>query len=252
MSRADLKPVIQELVNLPSRGLIYRKIPKKFSIRPLTVNELKMLYGASNTMHVLDNIIQSVVDVEDFPVEELLAGDRMYLAYMIRAVTFGPEYTVKPYCSVCKDVKTIEFDLTKDIEIDYLPDDFKNPRSIGNLPVCGDEIEIKLLTGKDFERILNRSKEIRNKFPDYQGDPMYPVTLATQISSINGERLTSRDKEEYVLDLHAKDDIYITQKIKEVQCGPKMPIELECPDCGATLYARIELSEDFFRPELEF
>ena len=217
-----------------------------------TYNELKMLYGSSNTFQALNKIIKSVVDVEDFPVEDLISADKLYLAYMIRAITFTEEYKAHPYCPYCKENVDVSIDLLKDIEIDYLPDDFENPRNIGKLPKSGDEIELKLLTGSDFERIMNRSKEIRDKYPEYEGDPLYPITLGMQIASVNGKKMGSRDLEEYVLDMHAMDDLYINQKISDVKVGPVLPVEVPCPHCGTTLQISVNVSEDFFRPELDF
>lgn len=251
-NKMSMKPVLQEIVKLPSRGMIYDNLPETFSIRPMTVNELKMLYGAGSTMNALNQIIESVVDVKNFPINDLISADKLYLAFLIRAITFGEMYKAKPYCSYCKKNIDVEFNLLNDIEIDYLPDNFENPRNIGKLPISGDEIELKLLTTGDFERIINRSKEIKKKFEEYVGDPIYPVTLASQIASVNGKKMGSRDLEEYVLDLHAMDDLYINKKVKEVKVGPKIPVEVSCPECGSTLYVNISVSEDFFRPELDF
>ena len=252
MSNNNLKPVIQETVNLPSKGIIYDGLAESFSIRPMTVNELKMLYGASNTMAALSQILESVVDAKKFNIDELVSADKLYLAFMLRAITFGEEYKANPYCPQCKKSMEVSFSLIKDVEIEYLKDDFKNPRSIGKLPVSGDEIEIKLLTNKDFEKILNRAKRIRKDFPDYQGDPIYPVTLAAQIVSINNKQLPSRDLEEYILDMHAKDDAYINVMVKKDAFGPKMPVSVECPECASELFVNVPIAEDFFRPELEF
>lgn len=247
-----LKPTILETVELPSRGMIYHNVPESFSIRPMTVNELKMLYGASNTMTALNKILKSVIDVEDFPIEDMIAADKLYLAYRLRAITFTPEYKAKVYCEYCKENVDVSVDLLNDIEIKYLPEGFENPRNIGKLPVSGDEIEIKLLTNKDFDKIINRSSEIRNKYPDYEGDPLYPITLGMQIATVNGKKMSSRDIEEYVLDMPAMDDLYINKKIGEVEVGPVLPVEVECPKCGHTVYVNVRLAEDFFRPELDF
>lgn len=248
-----IQPTIIETVKLPSKGLLYKGIPDSFSIRPMTVNEVKMLYGSSNTLQALNKIIQSViVDVPDFPVEDMVSADKLYLAYMIRSITFTPEYKSRPYCPYCKTQVDVSIDLMNDIEVEYLPDDFQNPRNIGKLPVSGDEIEIRLLTSSDFERIINRANEIRKKFPEYEGEPTYPVTMAMQIYSVNGKRLGSRDMEEYVLDMSAMDDLYINKKVAELSFGPKMPVEVECPHCGTTLNVSVNIAEDFFRPSMDF
>lgn len=248
-----IQPTIVETVKLPSKGLLYKDLPDTFSIRPMTVNEVKMLYGSSNTLRALNKIIQSVVvDIPDFPVEDLISADKLYIAYMIRAITFTPEYKAKPYCPYCKETVDVSIDLLNDIEIDYLPDDFQNPRNIGKLPKSGDEIELRLLTTSDFERIINRANEIKKKYPEYEGEPTYPVTMAMQIASVNGKKLGSRDMEEYVLDMPAMDDLYISKFTTELKVGPRMPVEVECPHCGTSLEVSVNLAEDFFRPSMDF
>lgn len=254
MGKADLKPVIQELAELPSRGKFYDgKIPETFSIRPMTVNELKMLYGSSNTMKALNSIIKSVViDVEDFPVDDLLIGDKFYLAYKIRAITFGPEYNTTIKCPECGKISKVSIDLIDDIEIDRYPEDMENPRSIGKLPVSGDEITVKVISTGELERMLKRSEEISKKFPDYVGDPMYIESTAFQIDSINGKKRSLTDIEQYLMDMHAKDDLYIMHHLGKYSCGPKTPVLSQCPECGADVRVGIMISEDFFRPELDF
>lgn len=250
MSKADFQPVIQETIELPSKGLLNYDIPNEFNIRPLTVNEMKMLYGSSNTINALDNIIKSVVNVPDFPVEKLHIGDKLYLAYRIRSVTFGEEYKVNVYCPTCNKRVDVSLNLM-DADIDYLPEGFTDPREIGELPVSKDKISLKVMRGFDYEKVFKRAQEIKRNFPDFLGDPMYHLSLAAQIHSINGKVCKNpRETEEYILKLHARDDFYITKKVKEINCGPKPIQTVTCPDCGEPLSIAIEVGEDFFRPEL--
>lgn len=250
MSRADFKPVIQDTVDLPSRGLLNPGLPEHFNIRPLTVNEMKMLFGSGNTIAVLNNLIKAVVDVPDFPVEDLHVGDKLYLAYKIRAVTFGEEYKVNVYCPSCDKRVDVSMNLS-DAIIDRLPDGFTDPRDIGKLPVSGDVIQLRVLRGHDVERIFKRAQEIKKNYPDFIGDPMYHLSIAAQIFTINGKEQKDRaGLEEYVMTMHARDDFFITKKVKEVSCGPRPIQEVTCPHCKETLSIGIEVSEDFFRPEL--
>ncbi len=246
------KYTIQETIKLPSRGLIYKGIPESFSMRPMSVSELSMLYGGSNTMNALDDILASVISEENFPIEDLISADKVYLAYMLRAITFGEEYKAKVYCPKCKKTKDVSFSLIEDIKVNYLEDNFENPRNIGKLPICGDEVTLKLLTTKDITRVFNRAQEIREQFDDYKGEPIYPLMIASQIATVNGKKKQSRELEDYVMDLHAVDNLYIDKKISEVKVGPVTPVEVECPTCGGTLEVTVNIAEDFFRPQLEF
>lgn len=251
MSSADFKPVIQETVDLPSKGQLNPELPASFEIRPLTVNEMKMLYGSGSPLNALNNILRAVVNVPDFPVDKLHVGDKLYLAYRLRAITFGEDYRVSTYCPACQ--KRVETSLNLlEAEMDTLPDGFSDPRDIGKLPVCGDSISLKVMRSGDIEKVYKRAQEIKRLYPEYIGDPMYPLSLAAQIYSINGKPQTnSRDLENYVLKLHAKDDFFITTQVAKVKNGPRATQVVSCPDCGQEIMIQIEMGEDFFRPGLE-
>lgn len=250
--KRDFKSTIIEKINLPSRGFPYGdSIPESFNIRPMTLNETKLLYGSSDTSTALDEIIKQCVDVEDFPVKKLLMGDKLYISYQIRILTFGEKYESAIYCPTCKKFVEASLDLS-DIEINYAPEDFKTVKDIGNLPVSGDNIVTKTLTVGDFENVLDRAREIKKDYPDYQGDPLLPLTVAAQIVSINDKKMNSRSREEYAHKMHAMDEIYFSQMVDDTIIGPATEQHADCPECGKDLSTSIQVGEDFFRPKLKF
>lgn len=251
--KKDFKTSIQETVNLPSRGIAYDEslIPTTFNMRPMTVNETKIIYGSGDVMTALDTVLQNCIDVEDFPITKLLLGDKLYLSYQLRALTFGENYDIRVYCPTCKKAHDVTLDLTQ-IEIDYAPDDFQLTKNIGKLPVSGDEIVTKVLTVGDYENVTKRAKEIKDEYPDYQGDPFLPLAVAAQISTVNDRKMNSRQREEYATNMHAMDELYFSKKVQNVPIGPKPTQHVDCPECGKELNVTIRMGEDFFRPSINF
>lgn len=249
---SKLEASLQELVNLPSRGIPYKgQIQSSFMMRPLTVNETKMFYGTGNVQGALDKVLGKVIDIEDFPVGELVMGDKLYLAYQLRALTFGENYDLPIHCQSCDKQSDVSFNLNE-AEIDYADENYSMTTDIGKLPVCGDTVITKILRVKDYEKLFKRVKEITDQYPEYEGSPFVPLLIAAQISTINGEKKHSRELEEYANNMHAKDELYFTQKTNRASVGPKSVQHVECPNCGSKVPIQIVVGEDFFRPELKF
>lgn len=250
--KKDFKANIQEKINLPSRGIPYGDdIPESFTMKPMTLNETKIIYGSSNTMNALDSVLKKCINIEDFPVHKLLLGDKLYLAYQLRALTFGEMYNVSLFCPTCKKPVDVSFNLTQ-AEIDYAPDNFEMYKNIGKLPYSGDEIVTKVLTVGDYENLMERAEEIKREYPEYEGDPILPLSVAAQIYTINGEKRPSRLKEEYATNMHAMDEIYFSEKVQNIAIGPKVLQHIDCPECGRNLEFAINMGEQFFRPKLSF
>jgi len=236
-------------INLPSKGQTYPNCPETFSIAGLTVNQLKMLYGYEDLDVAVEQILKSVIlEPKDFPVDILLNEDKYYICLLLKAITYGPDMTTNIYCPECKKQVEVHYNLLNDIEVTSIPEGFKNPYDIGKLPKCGDKITLKLLTHKDFKAINTRVTEIKEKYPDYEGDPTYPVMLSKYINTINGEVPIRADLEAYVDELSAMDAIYIEEKVKEVFFGVKPLITEKCSICGHEIMLPLpRLSTEFFR-----
>lgn len=249
---AKTKAIITDEVSLPSKGLLYNgKIPSTIVMRPMTVNELKILYGSASTMIALNSILKEVItNVKDLNVDDLLLDDKYYLAYQLRIMTFGEMYDADVRCPHCGKEDHVQFNLSE-LKVKELPDDYVDPRNIGKLPKSGDTIETKLLRVGDFARIIKRAGEIRKKYPDFEGEPTYHLSLAAQVATVNGEKKSSRDMEQYILDMHAVDAMYLQKKLNEFEFGLDVAVTHECKSCGEEMNLQLAIGEDFFRPELE-
>ena len=66
-------------VNLPSKGLLYEDIPEEITLRAITTNDEKMLYG-STSGNAFSKVIKScIVSPENVDVGDLLPFDEQFL-----------------------------------------------------------------------------------------------------------------------------------------------------------------------------
>ncbi len=132
---------------LPSQGLFGG--PKKVTVRPMTTREEKMLYTTKDSTY-LDKIVKScIVEPSDCSLDNLHAADITYLLFMIREMTFGPNYKQNMQCPYCNHQQLIEIDITE--MANYLLDfEELEKYSTIELPICGDTIKIKLLSNKNW------------------------------------------------------------------------------------------------------
>lgn len=248
--KTNFTPTFMEKVSLPSRGIPYGDlIPEKFSIKPLSVKEIGVLYGSSAFSSALDKVLEMVVDVDEFPSKQLLLGDKLYLTYQLRAITFGENYDLSMRCPHCKKQVEPSFNLST-AEIDYAPEDLKVLFEIGPLPVSKDKLTLKLLRVGDYEKIFDRIQEIKKEYPDYEGDPYYMVMTSSQIHMVNGVKMPLIQKEQYTNDMHAMDELYMSQNSEVAPIGPRPNQSVECPECHKNITFQIRVAEDFFRPKL--
>ena len=244
--------IITDTVKLPSKGLLYDgEIPAMITMRPMSVNELKMLYGSASTLNALNSILREVITSTTIDIENMLLEDKYFLSYQLRILTFGEEYSTDLVCPHCRKKQKVTFNLS-DLQVVELPDDFSEPINIGKLPKSGDELELKLLRVKDSIHILQRVREILDKYPDFEGTPVLHLNLAASIAKVNGKKQSSRDLEQYVLDMHALDAYYLQEHIAKIKFGLDPSVSCACENCGKAIDMSIAIGEDFFRPSLGF
>lgn len=247
---ARSRTTIQETYNLPSRGLLGEDIPKTVKLRAMTTMEEKMRLAGSGITLMPDIIKACIVDPDGVDTHVFPLFDISYLMYKLRTITYGSEYKITLRCPSCGQ----RFDVTvnlDDLEVNELPDDFKNPITIDNLPISGDTIECKILTVNDYADIETEKKRIMKKFPDYVGDPELILSVQKRIVSINGESMPEFKVKEYVENLHARDYQYIISKYNDATASLGLvttDLMEVCPKCGSDVDFDLPITTEFFRP----
>lgn len=250
------KSTITEICTLPSsESNIYNGLIEKgqtFELRAMSTLEEKLRLSSSNGTKVLPKLIQAcIVEPDtDIDVSKLKFFDLQYLMYKLRTVTYGPEYKIEVRCPYCGKLNEISVNLD-DIPVSKVPADFEEPYLLPALPVCGDVIGVKLLSVEDYDTISKEAKRIKNKYPDYLGDPEFIVKWKTIIQTINGEVAEQHTIQPYIENMNAKDFRFLESKYDKIsnEYGLNLDMLETCKSCGEDIEYTLPVTNEFFRPE---
>ena len=145
-------------VKLPSKGLLYEDIPEEITLRAITTNDEKMLYG-STSGNAFSKVLKScVVAPENINVGDLLPFDEQFLMLKLRTHTYGSMYSIQGVCPECGHKHVFEVNLDE-FPVFTLDDNFKEPLEF-TLPECGSQVSVKLLRNRDYDSIRSQAKKI--------------------------------------------------------------------------------------------
>jgi len=255
-------------ITLPSRGLPYKDaIPEgRVSVSPMRTTEEKVLQGSStgSIVQAIDLIISRCVPAVSNSVgaDHLVLGDRFYLLNVVRAVSYGQEYTFQVNCESCNQRFKHTVQIPDDFEIQELKEDWKEPFYV-ELPLSKLKVGLKLLRGTD-ERSISKyvdriyaKVDTRDASQKLAGDPAYSFRLATHMVSMEGpEQTFDRDNTpdfqskamSLVEQMYARDAQAIRQAVADNDCGPNIEMNLECPKCRTGFATVMPYQLEFFRP----
>ena len=230
---------------LPSQGLFGG--PKKVTVRPMTTIEEKMIYTARDSSF-LNKIVKScIVEPADVNLDNLHSADITYLLYMIREMTFGPNYKQVMQCPYCNLKQDIEIDITE--MTTYLLD-FEELAKLSEftLPVCGDTLKIKLLSNGDIEDINKTIKRLvkDDKLQDPDGYE-YTYRFAKLIETINGEEKDIKEVVSYLDNLNLRDFNEIKRALSQIRIGLDTTNVRVCKKCGEEVEVQGVAVPEFFR-----
>lgn len=237
---------------LPSKGLLYGdNFDGHFSMRMFTTKEERIRLSSNEnflfTMAAMLNSCISTTNGVSVDTKWFTEFDFIYTMYKARIISYGNMYKVSAKCPHCNHVFGVETDLDK-LKVIYLPDDFKEPIDIGELPRLKDTVQVRLLRINDSIEIDKEATEILAQDKDYIGDPRHNLTLEHQIVSVNGKQLTKAEIKEYVDNLPAVDDQYIRYKISRIRAGLVLDDITTCPHCSNKVPYSLAVNSNFFRP----
>ena len=183
-----------EVVELPSKGLIYPKdnplSSGKIEMKYMTAREEDILTNQNYIQKgiVLDKLIESLI-VSKVNIKDIIVGDKNAILIASRVLGYGKDYTFKSYSRKTNKIEDFTIDLTtlkdkilnkKDlIEVGVNEFDFKLPHTKGN-------ITYKILTHGD-EIAIDKEVQGQNKIkPNY--NPEVTTRLKYMITSVEGDR----------------------------------------------------------------
>jgi acetylornithine deacetylase/succinyl-diaminopimelate desuccinylase-like protein len=99
------------------------------------------------------------------------------------------------------------------------------------------EVTLREITGADQEAMLN---------PQLRNNPAKMLTallarVITKLGTLEGRQVDAG----VTANMFKSDRDFLILKLKEIDSGPEMDIDVECPDCGKKFKAMLDIS-DFF------
>jgi hypothetical protein len=248
----DVEDLIE--VVLPSNGIPYGWDDGKVMLRVMTTKEEKLFATASGltkSTHIITKLIQACVDTRKLDPRDLIIGDRVYLLFMLRSCTYTHRYDIPVTCEseLCRK----KFVTTLDIENLETRQLKEGPTFTVELPEKKDTVELRLLTGRDEEAIIDfqrkqqrYAEKLKLHYDDI--DNTYEFRLALSIASINGESVDQKAKMKYVSSMKGKDSLIIRNTLDEYEPGIELLLNIECVYCGYENEVVMPMTSEFFRP----
>lgn len=244
-----------EIVELPSKGLLYLKDSKlatgKIEMKYMTAKEEDILTNSNYIKQgiVLDKLLQSLI-VSDVNYDEILIADKDALLIAARILGYGKEYSFQYLNPSTGQYENITVDLTqlkeKSLDESALIEKGKNEFKYV-LPTTGTELIIRLLTIKDERDIEREIAGLKKVSPNVSFD--LTTRLKYTILAVNGDRATATIRD--FVDNHflSKDSRALRKYLTEI--APGVELKFDFVSEGYTEEGiDIPMNTNFFWPEL--
>ena len=208
-----------EIVELPSKGLVYSKE------NPLSSGQIEMKYMTARHEDILTNInnLKNGTAIEktlkalissDVNYDDLILGDRNGLLIAARILAYGKDYQFKYVNSDTEEEEIITADLQK-LEYKKINETlYTNANEFSfELPFSKNTVTFKLLTVGDDKKIDDEAKGLKKALNQ---DPGASLRLKFQIQSVNGDRSNKTIREFVDTALMARDASALRQYINEI------------------------------------
>jgi hypothetical protein len=246
-----------EIVSLPSKGLLYPQEHPLYNeesveIKAMTAREEDLLTSRAliKNKTVTSALMKACILNKLVDPEDLLIGDRNAILIGIRVTGYGSDYGVKIKCPECEEEFDNSFSLSG-LQIKPLTATPVQPNMnlfSFKLPLSGQEVQFKLLTGKDeveMDLMAERKKKLGS-----QVENSITSRLFQSIVSISGE--TDRNKiSNAVNNLRAADARALRTYMKDIMPDVDMKQEVKCTKCPAVSEVDVPIGPTFFWPDID-
>ena len=241
---------MKETIHLPLNGVLYDSIPTTLVIRSLTTKEEQLLFGSTSD-YTIDTIIQNcIVEPKNFPINDLIPADKMFILFKIRIVTYGEDYNQYVYCPYCKyeGVTSVNLDMLPCEELDE--DKIKLPLKM-TLKSSKDQLELRVLTEKDYKNIRTRAEKVSKKLNIPFAQVERKLRFAKQIKAINGVNVDAFEAEKYYDGMSVRDVRYVDSALASIKVGYQGLLDCQCPSCKKDLTIPFEMTSEFLMPTFQ-
>lgn len=244
---------IREDFELPSKGKIYgKKFDPHFTLRSMTTeDEMRRLAPSQNPYKSMSDIIESCLE-NKFPISvyDLCLGDYTYLLHKLRVVTYGADYNLRFTCPSCGKSEIITINLD-DMKVDTYNDNIKELMNV-MLPVSKNEVTLRFQTPRDLDRISRDARQMKEDFPEMEGDPTILLTLQSLIESVDGAPIDPIMIKETLKKLPMRDTNAISKTATKLNSsiGIDTNLHIRCSGCGAEVDTPFRYTSEFFGPTI--
>ena len=252
----DKRQFPTEVVDLPSKGLLYSKDSPLSSgnieLKYMTAKEEDILTSRNLIQKgiVLDKLLESVIVDENISLDNLLLGDKNAIMIATRILGYGKDYTVSLTDPSTGDKQEETFDLTKvgDKKIDYkLFKSGKNEFEF-DLPSSKVKILFRLLTHKE-EKEIDAELKAYKKFKKETGVTAEITTrMKKAIVSVNGDTSQKRVNEFVENELLSRDSLALREYLIKITPDVDMSFTFTSETTGEDTTMDIPLDVEFFWP----
>ena len=245
-----------EVVDLPSKGLLYSKDSPlaggTIELKYMTAKEEDILTSRNLIQKgiVLDKLLESVIVDESVSLNDLLLGDKNAIMIATRILGYGKDYTVQLTDPSTGEKQEETFDLTEitDKKIDSkLFKAGKNEFEF-ELPAAKVKILFRLLTHKE-EKEIDAELKAYKKFSKDSGITAEITTrLKKAIVSVNGDTSLKRISEFVENELLSRDSLSFREYLIKITPDVDMSFTFTSDQTGEDTTMDIPLDVEFFWP----
>jgi hypothetical protein len=259
--------LITEQFILPSKGKFYGdNFDGTITLKAMTTIEERMRLSASS-----DNYYEIMSEVVNRCIVDNVNNDGSYkidskrftifdfdaVCVKLRIISYGPFYETVAVCTTCGERFKYKVDL-RELEFNFVPDDFVEPYMVGPLPSSGDTLGCRFLRVQDRIDINKRAMEIKLKESNYIGKPEVELEMTHRIMTINGEQVDTIMCPKYVQHMIAMDTQYYMDNIDTGFYGVSKTGITDCTNTiegtackGKALYL-VRADDEFFRAKSNY
>lgn len=247
-----MSTTIREDFTLPSLGKIYDKpVDPNIILNSMTTRDEMLRKAPTNTPYkVLSDIIESCMQEKPaIHVYDMCFGDYVYLLHKIRIVTYGTDYTMTTYCPVCGNLEETTIDL-EDIAVNEYKEGVLDLLEV-ELPVTHKKVKLLFETPRMIDKINNKVEEYKKKMPNL--DTTMLATLQEAIDTVDGNKLSYIDKENFIMKLPARDAKKLMKSLEDFnrEVGIDSRFIYTCSRCNNEVLNFFRFSDKFFGSETD-
>lgn len=253
-----------EEVVLPSQGVYYDgAVPDgRVKIRPMGLDAEKILatQRLAQSGKSIEWLFRKCIQFDNkFDPVNLLVGDRVFLLYYLRGITFGNDYEFIVKCTneECGKSNTQTYNLN-DLQNTIIRPD----RSLGTEPfkvalphlskITNSDfwVKVRLMRGYDLQSIMNNRK-VAKKIGGGRTVDTIDDTLEDNLNMLIVEAMGSNDRSKIktlVSKMHSTDTSAIREFLRKYSPGIDATIDISCSECSNEMKMELPITESFFRP----